>query len=44
MQDQLKADKTMPAEHRRHLMRTLDKLKQGGELAETINGIVRINC
>lgn len=39
MLDQLKADKTMPAEHRRHLMRTLVKLKQGGELAETINSI-----
>ena len=39
MLNQLKTDKTMPAEHRRHLMRTLVKLKQGGELAETINSI-----
>ena len=39
MLDQLKADKTMPAEHRRHLMQTLVKFKQGGELADTINSI-----
>ena len=39
MLDQLKTDKILPAEHRRHLIRTLDKLKQGGELASTINSI-----
>ena len=39
MLDQLEDDKIMPPEHRHHLMRTLNKLKQGGELAETINSI-----
>ena len=39
MLDQLKTNKTLPAEHRQHLIRTLVKLKQGGELANTINSI-----
>lgn len=41
MLDQLKTDKALPAAHRRHLMRTLVMLKQGGELAKTINSICR---